>query len=399
MQTAKYEVTHEWLKKYEQAAADTYAENAYRFETDYIMQKCKEASLEDSHVAEIKNFCDYLETDEELKKYLWLFYYMQFESGERIIELWGYGLCTVHMPEEIEKKYPGMCCAVVYIIAIDHLRKAFEGFGYDYERIEAGMQNYYSSYKRFASLNMMSYNTHGFIRLWPFVYAYAKPIIIRLGRLAFEVANFKNTITVYKNAEGKEIIAALPLFKYDKTGHYNQEEGDYYPVYLNENGILKYNTFDDAGILDRTVRELDLNEYTLELQPGDKVLTAHIPGNEKMTADKIDESLAMAKKAINEEFKEYGVKRIVCSSWIMDSQLREVFTGKHSNILDFQNRFMLTMTDDDTWHTLREHIFRVKQDIATEDLVPENDFQRKMLDRVKAGKKLYIGFGILKPEN
>ena len=110
MQKVKYEVTHECHKKYEQAAASTYAENAYRFETDFIMQKCKEASLDESHVAEIKNFCDYLETDEELKKYLWLFYYMQFESGEKIIELWGYGLCTVHMPEEIEKKYPGMCC-------------------------------------------------------------------------------------------------------------------------------------------------------------------------------------------------------------------------------------------------------------------------------------------------
>lgn len=399
MQTAKYEVTHDWLKKYEQVAAETYAQNAYRYETAYILKKCEEASLEEEHIAEIKNFCNYLETDEELKKYMWLFYYMLFESGEKIIELWGYGLCTVHMPEEIEKKYPGMCFAVDYILAIDNLKRFFKDFGYDAEKTEEGLQNYYSAYKRFAGLNMMSNDTHGFVRLAPFVYAYAKPIILRLGRLAFEVASFKNTLVVYKNAEGKEVLAAMPLFKYDKTGHLDEKDGDYYPVYLNENGVLKYNTFDDAGILDRTVRELDLNEYTLELQSGDKVLTAHIPGNDRMTADKIDESIALANEAIKNEFKEYGVKRIVCSSWIMDSQLREVFEGKHSNILDFQNRFMLAMLDKDTWHSLREHVFRVRQDIKTEDLVPENSFQSKMLERVKAGKEIYIGYGILKPQN
>ncbi len=389
-----YVYTHEKLIKYKSEAEKTYEKNSYKFSKEYLLNKLKNIRLLDEHEKNLTIFIDYLQTDEELKKYIWTFYYTLFETQEEFYkELYGNGLCCINMPKEIQEKFPGYSYSVLMLIAEDNLRKFLVKANYDEQLTESVIKFYWFKFKEFSEIDYLNYKTYGLRALWPHLYTYAKPTAFRLGRLVYQVATFKNFCEVYEY-DGHRIIVARPVYKYDSLG-FSSKDGEYEPIYEINGNFLTANVFDNNGLLTFDAVKIDLTKYKKVLSPSDNVLTIHIPGDGKLLDEDVKKSLSIAKEAINGIFKKYDIKGIVSCTWLLDTQLKEVLK-ETSNIILFQNNFDIALFEDDTVHSLCNHVFNVKDDSDFDKLVPTNSFQTSILDRVKKGKKIYLGYGIIK---
>ncbi len=390
----KYEYKHEKLIKYQRQAEKVYSENSFRFSKDYLLEKFANIELLDEHKEGLIVFIDYLQTDEDLKRYIWTFYYTLFLTQEEFYkELYGNGLCTLKMPDAVQEKFPGYCYSILMLIAEDNLIEFLAQSNYDKQTIESIVKFYWFKFKEFSEIDFINYKSYGLRALWPHLYTYAKPTAFRLGRLVYQVATFKDFCEVYEYNGDRKIIA-LPTCKYDNVG-YCSKNGVFEPIYDVKDNFLYANEFDLNGILKQQLVKLDLSKYEKILSPYDNVLTIHIPGDGKLLDENVQKSLSMAKDAINGIFKKYDIKGIVCYTWLLYTQLKDVLKEK-SNILQFQENFDIALHDDDTVHSLCNHVFNVKDDADFEKLVPNNSFQTAMLERVKSGKKIYLGYGILK---
>ena len=389
----KFGLDHEVLLKYEKAAEAAYPENAYRFEKSYVAQKCEEAELCEEHRKLILDFMDFAVQDEDILRFMWLYFYFQFETDECFMDhLWGDGLDGVPVPEVCDRVSPGVLKSVVYLIASDHLSEFLKKQNLP----ESYMTSYYEAYKKHAQNNIISHNTYGLCRYAPFMYTYAYPFILRIGRLTYQVLSFKDYCEVYEDEEGKRTILALPNYTYNEQG-YQDVTSSFRPVYKKNGDMVLAHTFDEKGLLSEKALEYDLKKLTKVYSPGDKVITIHIPGDGKLSPELVEQSLKDAEVILGKCFAKYHWKGFVCQTWFLDTQLREVLPPE-SNMLKFQDRFDLVMAGDNRNHSLFEHIFRVKPTDLS-NLVPKNCFQEVMLQRAVEGKKMYWGFGILKRDH
>lgn len=386
----KFNLKHDMLLKYEETALEAYAENKYRFSKEYIMKKINEAKLTPGHKKLLADFLDFAHKDDDIIKFMWLYYFFQFETSECFLDnMWEGGLDDVPVPDLCEKKFPGALKSVVYLAASDHLKEYLGRKNISGSHIE----DYYDNYKRFADLNIVTHNTYGLCRLAPFVYAYAYPFIINAGRFRFQITHFKDYCEVYEDKDGKRIIVATPIYSYDKKG-LRDENSSFFPVYEIKNGILKAHTFDSIGRLCESPIEIDLSRNKKILSKEDLVATIHIPAGGRLSDETVDSSLAEAREAMPKIFTDYDIRAIVCQTWFLDTQLREILPPE-SNMIKFQKRFDLVMAADNKNHSLFDHIFNVKP-TSLEKLVPKNNFQEIMFKRALKGEKIYWGFGILK---
>ena len=177
-------------------------------------------------------------------------------------------------------------------------------------------------------------------------YRYAFPCCVTLGRLAFEMTTF-----------------SFPFEVCDI-------EGNCTPLSIDESA-----------------------DYKKVLKQGDPVLAVHIPGNDKLTQEAVEESFALAEEFFTQYFPKYHSKAYVCSSWLLDTGLSQ-FLPENSNILKFQKFFNIVSGPVNDF-SLYKNIFGLEQACPLEQLVPTNSFQKKVLEYVKDGGLLYSGKGYI----
>ncbi len=388
--TERTSLKHSVLDKYEKCSMEKYGIMESRLSTEYILSLCREAELEDAHTALIREYLLWLESEEDIKKLIWLHYYLRFETDESYFDnLWEGGLEDVPIPSLSEKKFPGMFISVVYLLAAEHLKRAARNKGLG-DRI---IKEYYGNFKRFSGMNLISHNTYGLCRLGSFLYCYAYPTICRVGRFNFQIIPFKNYLDVYENKEGKRFLAARDTHTYGEDG-LQDENSSFRPKIKKDENTLTAHTFDGSGRLTRKKYTIDLTEYKRILTEGDIVITVHIPEGGKMYPEIVKESLCDAKTFFKEKFPEWNIKAIVCQTWFLDPALRPIL-GENSNMAAFQDLFDIAVAADQKLHSLFDHIFKTKP-VPLDALTPKNRFQFEMLERAKSGVKMYWAYGILK---
>jgi hypothetical protein len=196
---------------------------------------------------------------------------------------------------------------------------------------------------------------------------------------------------MYEDDAGNRIFAALPNYTYNQRGL--QEENGYVPAYQKEGSILTAHLFNEKGRLQPISQRIDTENLRLMLQPGDKIITIHIPGGGKLYPDEVMASIRAADKLFSRYFQPF--KAIVCETWFIDPALRDDVVKDGSNIAAFADLFDIICGTDNNNHSIFEHIFKVKRQ-PLENLEPQNEFQRRMVERAIAGEKLYWSYGVLK---
>lgn len=376
-------ISGDFYEKYEVEALETYDHQF--FSINHMRKLAIEAELCEENIKCILEFIEYASDD--IKKFMWLYYFILFKTNEDFsdnisqVDRW-------MLPATCEDKYPGMMKACIYLAAAENLREWVA----KYNLSENIFLNYYDRYRYFVDLNMVSHNTYGFCRSAYFLYGYAKPTILGIGRLNFEIKRYFDYCEVYENKEGKRFFAALPTRKYGPDGHISEDgEVPYYSINSDE---LTAHTFDNMGLLSKEPEKINLNEYKKILSPGDLVATIHIPAKGKLDIDYVKKSIRDADLIINKHLT--SIKAFVSRTWFIDPGLRDVIK-EGSNMRAFADLFDVICTEDNQNKSIFDHIFLTKK-TDLKNLVPRNDFQRKMLARAINGEKIYWGYGLLKKE-
>ena len=130
---------------------------------DYIMPKGTKENFE-----YISNFLDY--ADAELMQFIWLLYYIQYESEEDF-SLDYHSIDAWPMPQKAEEKFPGGVGAAVCLLSAENLKKWVRERNLGEDIIEG----YYTRYRYFLELNGGNPGVLGLCRLRGFLYGYSKP--------------------------------------------------------------------------------------------------------------------------------------------------------------------------------------------------------------------------------
>ena len=375
-------LTNDFYAKYN-AAAEAEMERSDRFSKKVMLAKAKEARLEGEMLSDFSAFLQYAEETPSVKAYLYLRYYVAYQSGEKFTGATYEKLPTLSIAEE---KFPGFCEVAIGIAAVDVFREYLRD-----KKIAEYIddQSYYNKIVSFMKQNKIAHNTYGLKEYGGTRHNYAIGLILRIGRLVYEKKSFYDIIEVYK--KGNTFIrVALPGYKYTEEGYIGENGAGEAPLYEVKDNVLYCRIYGDDGRLCPDVFRLPLSEYDLFLKHGDPVFGIHIPAEGKLSEDAVDESLALAKKisAIEEALP----RKFMCTSWLLDPQLRLILPPE-SNIIKFQKRFRPIST----WingFSLYKHIFEVAP-CPIEALVPKNSFQKAILDSLKSGRPMRHGHGFL----
>jgi hypothetical protein len=120
-------------------------------------------------------------------------------------------------------------------------------------------------------------------------------------------------------------------------------------------------------------------------RPDDHVLSIHIPDFcGPMTPEACDASIAEAHTFFSTHFPEESVRAGVCSSWLLDPQLKE-YLHPASNIIRFQDRFQMLEGGYNVNNSIVQFVFG--PNLERLDTLPQRStLERAVVAHLKAGK-------------
>ena len=372
----------ELFLRYEQAARNSF-DPAF-VSGNHILDLAEAAQLCKENIRMLRSFLD--DAGEEVMFFIWRFYHLQFCTDEDFSgNMWQ--LDEIKMPEDTEQRHPGCIKAAVYLLAAEHLDEWRSARGLP----ETMIEDYYEVYREYVKSNLIDPGTYGLCRLSPFLYGYAKPFILHVGRLNYQQTGYRDYCEMYEDNLGNRLFAALPSHGYDPDGL--QDETGVKPEYRTDGHILTARTFNEMGRLKPYPEEIDLTSWRLALKPGDTVWTIHVPGSRKLDPREVRQSLSDAAGLFQRFFPPY--KAFVCHTWFIDPGLRGEVVKEGSNMAAFADLFDIISGPDNQYHSVFAHVFAVKRQPLS-NLIPQNDFQARVLKYALDGKRIYWSYGVLK---
>ena len=343
---------------------NSFSENKWRFMKEEVLYHAKKAEVPKEFMVTLAEFLDYINSSEERILPVWGYYKTLFVSDTLHIPI--EKVMDIPVPDTYEKEYPGLLATVVFLAAA----RKFEKYLEENSLIDSEynfLQSYYENIHRLMNMNYARDNTYALIRLGEYLYSYAKPLMLRIGRFAYELTRFENDVYDIYEKDGEYKFVPKSDAKFNAIG-YPDKNGTIQPINFNKEGWNKV------------------------LDDGDYIITMHIPGNERLTKDTIESSLKKSVPILKSVFGEYKPKKLVCTSWLLSPQLK--FLRPDSGIMQFQSYYDIVpwYSNDNSFY---EHVF-CSPIIPPEKLVPKNNFQKSLLDIYLSGGKLHDGFGIIK---
>ncbi len=367
-----------------------YEENKWRFETDEILYHAVRAKVPIAFQREISEFLAYAHKNQDIMFELWHYYYVLFVSEELIIPI--EKIKEIPISNIAESKYPGLFSTVIFLAASRHFEEYLEKQSLHITEFDF-LETYYKNIRRFMDMNYVRSHTYALVRLGEYLYGYAKPLCLHIGRFSYELLPYKNEVCTIYERRGKRIFIVNEQCQFDKDGYPIQHGSKEVLSLLSDN--IKTRVFGTDGLVTQMESDICLNGWKKILEPNDYVVTIHIPGNDKLLQKTMEESFLAAVPILKKAFGAYNPKKLVCTSWLLSPQLFDILDS-NSNIRRFQSYF-----DRIGWYAdenaLYEHIFH-SPICPPEKLVPKNQFQDGILRIYREGGKLHNGFGVLKDE-
>ena len=165
-----------------------------------------------------------------------------------------------------------------------------------------------------------------------------------IGRLQMEFfAKWSGKGTVFENENG-EIIALANDVRLHRDGlvlgsrNCKDEEGAWDALIEESDDAWIGYPFCESGRVKKEKTVLKKSEWKKILEPGDPVVSVHIPPGGGLSDELVNESFEKTKAFLAEYFPDFNYKAFVCGSWLMDPQLVTMM-GEQSNIAKFCKRF------------------------------------------------------------
>ncbi len=136
-----------------------------------------------------------------------------------------------------------------------------------------------------------------------------------------------------------------------------------------------------------------IGELEYELYDDGKVkdVSLHVPSDADLSPDKIDESIANARRFLEKYFPDFKNQRFVMNSWLLSPELKDILP-ENSRIIEFQNRFdVVELKPSDSYKFWVYGSETVKPSDYSEDTTLCRGIKKLIL----SGKDFHEGFGIL----
>ncbi|REE67661.1 hypothetical protein A8990_14121 [Paenibacillus taihuensis] len=180
--------------------------------------------------------------------------------------------------------------------------------------------------------------------------------LFRLGRLQFCRSHFNGHMVVLRNTKTGEVVVMAESgisFRRDglidgTSGRYEAADnggdsvgGAWQSEFLIEDSFIRGHRIDEDGYASQEQTSLSPREdWEIILRDGDSVLDIHIAADGKLDIRECGESMREAEQFFARYFPEGGFRAYVCTSWLLDSQFRQLLAPSQ-NIVQFLNGFTL----------------------------------------------------------
>ncbi|MBP3334463.1 MAG: hypothetical protein J6M35_10515 [Clostridia bacterium] len=269
------------------------------------------------------------------------------------------------------------------------------------EHIDYGMRHLEGMVRNFKSRN----NGRSGAMSWEWYQLGIDAKIYRIGRLEIEIfAKFTQNAIVYENSKG-EVIALANNVRVHREGyilgsaHYKDEEGAWEASVTEDELFCAGYPYIRRGVVSKGKIRLAKDEWRRIIEPGDPVVSLHIPAGGGFTDEAIDKCFADSKEFLAKYFPDFDYKAFVCSSWLMDDMLSDMI-GENKNISKFCERFS-KIGQRSAGRAVFSFVF-LQPDVNNVDYnaLPENStLERELKKHYIDGKAIYECYGFIAKDN
>lgn len=212
--------------------------------------------------------------------------------------------------------------------------------------------------------------------------------IFRLGRLQFELSHFDLPYLVFRHRQdGRHVALASSNWAIDEAGNvvHGHENATGITTELVRDGdvLTGYPAdFERATVALRPM-QIDLKEWTLVLCPGRRILNMHIPAEEPLDPQKVDDSLRQAQQFFGK--MGYPADYGMCFSWLLDTHLQDI-AEENSNIVLFMKRFYKLASEPAHAPSIMDRVFGFGfQREELDNYEPKSRLQKSLKAYLKQG--------------
>jgi len=240
------------------------------------------------------------------------------------------------------------------------------------------------------AMNQVAFN-------WSFTYL--KCTLYRRGVFEFEITSFPTEAMVLKNKATAEYrILMCGDRRFHRSGHILGTEGQtdetdaFGPDYTEtEEAFIGHAA--ENGFACREISVFKKSEWERFVNPGDCILSVHIPRGTNLSPDIIRESLAIGLETAKKQYPESTPKCFYCSSWLLDPTFSELL-GEGSKIAAFGESF-IRFPRKSTGKELFTFAFPGDDNSNYDNLSEKTSLQRKVKALYQSGGHIYSFAGII----
>lgn len=143
-------------------------------------------------------------------------------------------------------------------------------------------------------------------------------------------------------------------------------------------------------------RQLSMREFrigALEYEYCDDHMDIHIPSDADLSRASVLDSLTKYREFCRKYYPKWGGLALCCGSWLLSPALHKLL-DENSNILQFQNMFDVTETDEESMGVL-DWVFPGNKNVS-EQLPEKTSLQRNMKQYLLSGGKIGWSKGVLR---
>lgn len=175
------------------------------------------------------------------------------------------------------------------------------------------------------------------------VMLYSKALIFRYMGFQFEVKEFPEQAVILKSRETEELVPLLWKDRVHKSGMIlgaagcEDMEGSWTAEFQEtEDGYYGYPAVNGKVAAEKVFYPKE--QWVCALQPGQYVLSAHLPKGMDISKENVDEAFRTVKDAANQWYPDFEITALYCGSWLLDPALEDML-GAESKIAAYGARF------------------------------------------------------------
>lgn len=172
---------------------------------------------------------------------------------------------------------------------------------------------------------------------------YAKAMLFKLAGFNFELKKLPKYVVCLRNRQDGSLV----LLDYGRTLHKSgmilgaagceDPEGAFEAVFSESEDCYQGYPC-EKGITLNELHSYPKDQWEIALQPGDDVISFHIPKGADLTPENVLASMQQGLNFAKKAYPDFSVKALMCVSWLLDPTIGDLL-GDSSKIVQFGNMF------------------------------------------------------------